>query len=394
MKLNKLSARFVATATVGKYGDGGGLVLKVRASGSRAWVFRFTRDGRSREMGLGPVEKVPLATARRRAQTARELVADDGDPIEARRAHRRAPAFRAAAEELIERHRSAWGERNLQQWESSLERFVYPMIGNMRIDEIGPSDVLRCLDPLWSSMPNTGKRVAVRIKRVLNAAIAQGFRVEPSPDVSGLMAKPGEIKPERHFPAMPWQLVPDFMVRLGKQGSIAARALELIVLTCVRTTEARRSTWSEFDLDAAVWVVPGGRTKTGKPHRVPLSDEVVALLQGLPDLGSRFLFPSPYDSRKPLGESAILRQLRALEKVASVHGFRSAFRDWTADVTDHQSIVAEQVLGHAIGSATERAYRRSDLFGKRVAVMAAWSVFCTTPTAAAEVVPIREGMSG
>ncbi len=397
MRTNKLAARTVATATVGKHGDGGGLWLRVRANGSRAWVFRFTFRGQSREMGLGSVDSVSLAKARTRAQAARELVADGRDPIEARSAHKACPTFREVAEKFIQRRKGGWDARNLRQWESSLEAHVYPYLGNVTVDQIAESEVVTCLDSVWLTKPRTGKRLAVRIRRILDAAKAEGFRTGPNPaTASSVRALFGDVPTPTSFSSMPWEDVPAFVDVLQQQQGIVARCLELIVLTCVRSTEARLARWGEFDLDAGVWEIPAARMKTRKknpqPHRVPLAPEVVELLRALPQ-ESEWVFPSPYDSRRPLGESAVLRQLRTFEDVAAVHGFRSSFRTWSTEEMQFNGLACELVLAHSLPKDL-KAYLRSDLFDERVRIMAAWAAYCYGTAAAAEVVPIREGVSG
>ncbi len=399
MKTNKLTAREVESTGVGKHGDGGGLWLRVRANGSRAWVFRFTHDGRNREMGLGALERLPLAAARRRAQAARELLAVGKDPIAERRAQRRAPTFREAGAAYIERHEVGWSNpKHRKQWASTLKTYAFPILGSTPVDRITTSDILRCLNPIWGSKTETASRLRGRIEKILDWSTAQGLRTGENParwrgHLATLLPAPSKLREVRHHAAMDWQLVPNFMVKLKEQTGIAARALEFAVLTAGRSGEVREATWEEIDLDAGTWTIPGERMKAGKPHRVPLSPPTVELLQNIPRFeGSRCVFPSPYTGR-PLSDSALGKVLKDMMIEVTAHGFRSSFRDWAAERTSFQNIVCEQALAHAIGDKTEAAYRRGDLYTKRVKLMEAWSVFCTSPAPAGKVVPIRERKS-
>ena len=400
MKIHRLSAREVAAAAVGKFCDGAGLWLVVRKNGSKAWGFRYCRDGRAREMGLGPLEKVSLALARKRAQAARELLAAGRDPIEARRAHKRAPTFKEAAEQYIERHEAGWkNPKHRAQWKSTLERYAYPVLGNVPVDQIEQSETLLVLDPIWGSKTETASRVRGRIEAVLDAEIALGHRTGPNParwrgHLSKLMTKPSKLRKVKHHAAMPWEEVPGFMAELKEQRGIAAQALRFALLTACRSGEVRLATWDEIDLDTGTWTVPSERMKTGREHRVTLSPPALELLRDLPRFdGSRYVFPSPRTGR-PLSDAALGKVLRDMGSSVTAHGFRSSFRDWAAESTAFPNHVCEQALAHSIGDKVEAAYRRGDLFEKRRQLMDAWSVFCTTPTAAGVVVPIRRRENG
>jgi len=396
VKINKLSAREVASAGVGKYSDGGNLQLVVRANGSRAWVFRFTREGRAREMGLGAVERVPLATARKRAQAAREVLAAGEDPIEHRRASRRAPSFKEAATAYLKVHEAGWSNpKHRKQWKATLETYAFPSLGSVPVDQIQTSDVLRVLNPIWESKTETASRLRGRIEKILDWSTARGLRSGENParwrgHLSALLPPPSKLRKVKHHAAMFYREVPGFMAKLTNQRGIAARALEFAILTAGRSGEVRESTWEEIDLDAGTWTIPGDRMKAGNPHRVPLSPPAVELIRNLPRFeGSRYVFPSPYTGR-PLSDSALGKVLRDLGLSVTAHGFRSSFRDWAAESTAFPNHVCEQALAHSIGDKVEAAYRRGDLFEKRRKLMGAWSIFCVTPPAAGKVVPIRK----
>jgi len=380
--VKKLSARKVETAGPGKHGDGGGLWLVVRKNGSRAWVFRYRRNGRERAMGLGPIDRISLVDARSLARDARRLLSKGKDPINERRAKKgRAPTFHEAAAAFIAAHEAAWrNPKHRQQWRNTLNTYAAPVIGDLPVDEVQTTDVLRVLQPIWQTKVETASRLRGRIEKVLGWAAAQGFRSRENParwrgHLDTLLPAPSKVKRVQHHAAMSWQEVPGFIVKLREQRGIAARALEFVIMTASRSGEVRGARWDEIDLDAGTWTIPGERMKADREHRVPLSDEVVRLLRGLPRFeGSEYVFPSPRTGR-PLSDSALTKVLRDLGFDVTAHGFRSSFRDWCAETTRYPREVAEMALAHAIPSAVEAAYRRGDLFEKRRKMMNAWSDF-------------------
>jgi len=395
--VKKLSAREVASAGVGKHGDGGGLWLVVRKNGSRAWVFRYSRLERERMMGLGPLDRVSLADARSLAGDARRLLAKGKDPINERRAKKsRAPTFREAATAFIAAHEVAWrNPKHRQQWRNTLNTYAAPVIGDLPVDEVRTPDVLRVLEPIWRTKVETASRLRGRIEKVLDWAAAQGFCSRENParwrgHLDALLPAPSKVKRVKHHAAMDWRELPDFVVKLRDQSGIAARALEFAIMTAVRSGEVRGATWAEIDLDASTWTVPGDRMKTEREHRVPLSKEAAGLLRDLPRFdGSGHVFPSPRTGR-PLSDSALTKVLRDAGFDVTAHGFRSSFRDWCAERTNFPREVAEAALAHTLSNKTEAAYFRGDLFDKRRQLMKAWSEYCTTPPAAGDVVPIGE----
>ena len=380
--VKKLSARKVETAGPGKHGDGGGLWLVVRKNGSRAWVFRYCRNGRERAMGLGPIDRISLVDARSLARDARRLLSKGKDPINERRAKKsRAPTFHEAAAAFIAAHEAAWrNPKHRQQWRNTLNTYAAPVIGDLPVDEVQTTDVLRVLQPIWQTKVETASRLRGRIEKVLDWAAAQGFRSRENParwrgHLDTLLAAPSKVRRVQHHAAMSWQEVPGFIVKLREQRGIAVRALEFVIMTASRSGEVRGARWDEIDLDAGTWTIPGERMKADREHRVPLSDEVVRLLRDLPRFeGSEYVFPSPRTGR-PLSDSALTKVLRDLGFDVTAHGFRSSFRDWCAETTRYPREVAEMALAHAIPSAVEAAYRRGDLFEKRRKMMNAWSDF-------------------
>jgi len=385
--LGKLSARKVATLkTPGKYGDGAGLWLYVREGGRRYWVFRFMRQGRAREMGLGSADLLTLKQARQRAHKARQMLAEGLDPIEERRkmqAVSSMASFAECAEDFISSNEAAWSNpKHRAQWRATLAAYAFPMMGDKPVDAIGVDDVLRALTPIWSSKPETASRVRGRIERVLDFARARGLRSGENParwrgHLDKLLPKHSRVRTVQHLPALPWRKVPEFMEQLRRRGGIAARALEFLVLTAARSGEVRLMRWAEVDLSIGVWTVPASRMKAKREHRVPLSKRALRILSEVPRIaGSDLVFPGqrPGNPLSDMTLAAVLRRMNYGEYTA--HGFRSTFRDWCAENTAFPGEVAEMALAHTIRNKVESAYRRGDLFEKRRRLMEAWADYC------------------
>jgi integrase len=397
-KLHKLSARTVAALTrPGRHSDGGGLYLFVSRDAAalrRRWVFRFTQDRKTREMGLGPANGVSLAEARKLAAAARNEVANGRDPIEARDAGRRASrgrkAFGECATALIAAKQSEWrNARHRQQWRVTLETYCAP-IWAMPVDEVDTEAVLGVLRPLWQTRPETASRLRGRIEAVLDAAKAQGLRQGENParwrgHLDKLLPKRQKLS-RGHFAAMPYSQVPAFLAALREREGMAARALEFLILTAARSGEVLGTRWEEIDLAANVWTIPPARTKAGRAHRVPLSSRALAILEKLAAArASEFVFFGQQPDR-PLSPASLQMVLRQMQvEGVTVHGFRSAFRDWAGNETHFQRELAESALAHVIGDKAEQAYRRSDALEKRRDLMEAWAVHCE-PRAGSNVV--------
>lgn len=405
--MHKLSERAVRAASVpGYYGDGGGLWLQVSASGSKSWIFRFTLAGKAREMGLGSFNARSLLQAREKAREARELLADGTDPIEAKRdtgreqliANARRVTFKVDAEACIEAKRPEWkNAKHADQWTNTLDTYAYPFIGNMLVDEIDTPDVMRCLQPIWTTKTETATRVRSRIETVLDYASALKHRSGDNParwrgNLDSLLPNPAKVAKVENHAALPYADMGAFMALLRHQQGTSAALLEFIILTAVRTSEAAGAQWDEFDLDGKTWTIPGARMKAGREHRVPLSAAAVKVMRRMETIReSEFVFPGMRDG-KPLSNMACLTLLKRMKRTdITTHGFRSAFRDWAAETTNHPREVAEMALAHAIESKVEAAYRRGDLFEKRRKLMDAWATHCgRLPAALATVTPIRK----
>ncbi len=378
----------------GRYGDGRGLYLTVSPGGSKAWMLRIAIDGRRRDVGLGVYPTISLAKARQLADAHRLAVAEGRDPLaEKRRA--KMPTFAEAAAKVHEANLPRWKNgKHTKQWLATLELYAFPTIGALGVDRIERRDVLAVLTPIWASKPETARRVRQRIRTVLKWAQVHDF-VEHNAAGEGIDgALPAMPRLRAHFRALAYAEVPAALETVeASPASMAAKAcLRFLVLTAARSGEARGATWAEIDLEAREWRIPAERMKGGVEHRVPLSDAALAVLTvaaRLRDESGGVVFPSPRKHGRPLSDMALTKLLRdcGLADRATTHGFRSGFRDWAAECTNASHAAMELSLAHAVGSAVEQAYARSDLFERRRRLMDAWAAFLIRETA--EVVQLR-----
>lgn len=349
-------------------------------------------------MGLGSFPAVSLAEARERARTAREAIRGNTDPIEdARRARSvlraqsaKAMTFKAAAAAYIAAHGAGWrNAKHAQQWSSTLETYAYPVIGDLSVEHVEASHVLKILEPIWTTKIETASRLRGRIETVLDWAAARGYRKGDNParwrgHLEMLLAKPGQlrrVKPIKHHRAIPVSEIGTFIHKLRSVEGIGARALEFVTLTACRSGEARGAKWSEIDIEQHVWVIPADRMKAGAEHRVPLSDRAVDLLKALPRMaGTDLVFPAPRGGGV-LSDMTLAQIMRRMEADGVPHGMRSTFRDWAAERTNYPREIAEAALAHTIQNKAERAYLRSDVFKKRARMMQDWANFIAQPEA-------------
>lgn len=404
--LHKLTDVYVRSTKLkaGRHSDGGNLYLDVAPSGSKSWTFMWMREGRQREMGLGSYPAIGLAAARDRAAEARAILASGGDPIQARDAASditedpaNSMTFAEAAERYIASKEPEWrNAKHRYQWEQTLGDSYCKKLRQMQVADITFHDVLEVLEPVWRDKQETASRLRGRMERVFAYARVQGWRTGDNPALWNGLLK--EVLPKRqklqrgHLPAMNWRDVPAFVQRLRTAEALAARALELCILTAARSNEVLGARWGEVDFDAKIWTIPAERTKIAKAHDVPLSDRADDLLQQLHDgRTSDFIFPSnsltkprasstgkkilPASAReRPLSNMAMLMLLRRMKvEGVTVHGFRSAFRDWCGDATDYPRELAEAALAHRVGNSVEQAYRRSTALEKRRKLMQDWA---------------------
>ncbi len=386
-----LNARKVETAKPGRHGDGRGLFLYVKPSGSRSWVLRYQVQGRRRDLGLGAYPDVSLAMARQRVTEARRLIAEGDDPI-SKRQQAKPKTFKDAALELIESKRPGWkNAKHAAQWTSTLETYVFPKFGQVQVSKVETADVIGALTPIWSVKPETANRVRQRIEAVIDYASALGVRSGDNParwrgHLDHLLPKPTKVRAVKHHPALAHSEIAAFLGDLSARTGVAARALGFTILTAARSGETRGMTWGEVDLDNRLWTIPAARMKAGKEHRVPLSDAALAYLGPRRD-DSVLVFESDAKPGKPISDMSMTAVLRRMERnEITVHGFRSTFRDWAGETTSFSREVIEAALAHGIKDKAEAAYARSDLFDKRRKLMEAWASAATASNLAPNVI--------
>ncbi|MDP2082840.1 MAG: tyrosine-type recombinase/integrase [Pseudotabrizicola sp.] len=394
----KLTKKLVESLGAGRHGDGGGLYLVVDPSGARRWIVRVVVKGQRNlkgaplrtDFGLGGADVITLNTARERALEYRRMAKAGLNPRF--NARREIPSFEEIAGQVhIDRMPTWKNAKHGAQWINTLRDYAFPKIGRMPIDSIGQPEVMMCLAPIWTDKHETARRLAQRIKIVLDVAKSKGFRSGENPVTAihdGQVLPKVKAKPKHHN-AMAWQAVPAFYADLQTRDAMAAKALMFTCLTGSRTSEVLNAQWGEFDFVARLWTCPAERMKGGILHRVPLTDEMLAIIEPLRALQSDYVFEGQKRHR-PLSNMAMLMLLRRMQvEGITVHGFRSAFRDWASEAANPPREVAEMSLAHKVGNDVERAYARSDLLEKRRVLMARWSGYVAG--AAAQVVKVAFG---
>ena len=410
--INKLSALTVQRAKVpGYYGDGGGLWLQISKLGGKSWVFRFTRHGKPREMGLGPVHTISLIEARAKALEQRKIVADGRDPIEERKAEQlraqitseKAKTFEECATAYIKANQAGWkNDKHIQQWENTLATYAFPIIGKLPVAAIDTNLVLKVLQQevskgestvqLWHGKTETASRLRGRIESILDWAAFRGYRQGENPSrwkghLQHELPARSKVQKIEHHAALPYRDLAEFMTELRKRDGMSARALEFAILTAARSGEVRGATWDEIDFQTRIWTVPAERMKAGREHRVPLADETIKLLATLPRLaGCEYVFPAP--RRGQLSDMSLTAVLRRMgQSGLTQHGFRSTFRDWAGETTAYPREVCEHALAHKLADGAEAAYQRGDLLTKRALLMTDWAKYCGAILKTAENTP-------
>ncbi|ABM41797.1 phage integrase family protein [Acidovorax sp. JS42] len=390
--IEKLTAlKVTRLSKPGRYSDGNGLYLQITKALVKSWIFRYARGTGEHFMGIGPVHTVNLAEAREQARKARLLLRDGVDPL-MHRAEALAKAkavqasnkiFRDCMDEYIKSHKESWrNEKHQKQWEATLVEYACPVFGKMHVRLINTPLVLQVLEPIWKTKTETASRVRERIERVLAWATTQGFREGENParwrgHLQELLPKPSKLKKVRHHPSLPYGHVGAFVRLLAREKGIAARALQFTILTACRTGEVIFAKWNEIDLDAKVWIIPKERMKAHKEHRVPLVRDAVTLLERLRGLDPVWVFPGAKQNR-PMSNMAMANVLERMQRSdITVHGFRSTFRTWAAERTLYPKEMPEMALAHKVGTEVEEAYRRTDLFERRRALMRDWAEWCS-----------------
>ena len=386
----KLTARFIGTLKAGVYADLQCPTLYLRVSPpskngriSRHWRQRLQIDGKQSWLGLGGYPVVTIDEARDKAIDNRRAVRKGGDPRSRQRSN--APTFEKAVTEVIAIHSPGWrdGGKTAKLWRASLSKYAYPRLGAKRVDRITAADVMAVLNPIWHTKSETAKKVRQRISTVMNWAIAQGHRTNNPAGEAISAALPKQNGVTEHLRALPFAEVGSAVTLISglDRAALATRlAFRFLVLTAVRSGEVRGARWVEVDFEGAVWTVPADRMKGGRDHRVPLSDQAIEVLREAQSNAdsSGLVFPSAMG--RVMSDSALSKLLRENGIGAVPHGFRSSFRDWAAEETDAPREICELALAHVEGSATERAYRRTDLFEKRRELMQAWADYLTKAT--------------
>lgn len=409
-------------AKEGMHADGDGLYLRVQASGAKSWIFRFQLNGKRREMGIGTLAENKAQDARLKAGQLAALVRAGIDPIEerkqkaaqaeeaAKQSTASAKTFGEVAKEYIESHKAAWkNDKHQSQWTNTLETYANPFIGTKPVAEITTDDVLGILKPIWNTKTETATRVRSRIELVLSYAKAMKLRSGENPalwrgHLDALLPKPTKLKNVRHHPALPYTRMAEFMAKLRATKGTSARALEFAILTAARSGEVRLATWSEIDLDAKLWTIPAERMKAGREHWVPLSDQAIELIKALPRIKDvEYLFPG-MRAKNPLSDmslSAIVRSYNDTKDGSTPewvdrngaeivpHGFRSTFRDWSAEVGEFPREVAEHALAHSLPDKVEASYHRGSMLERRRPMMQLWADYLDKPKAGAKVIALR-----
>ena len=373
-----LSAAFVRRAPAGRHADGNGLYLFVQPTGTRSWVQRLVIRGRRREMGLGAVGLVSLAEAREQALANRKLARSGGDPLSEKRRADGVPTFAEAAERVLEQKRGGWrGRWHAQNWWRSMERYALPRIGRLPVSEVNTADVLEILTPIWHDKAQTARGVRQRIRSVLEWAIAMDLRSDnPCDRVLPVLGPHNDIVTHRQ--ALPHKDVAAAIetVQTSRSARPAVKlAFEFLVLTAARSSEVRLATWDEIDTVGAVWTVPAARMKAKREHRVPLCDRALEILEAARTLGGGSGLVFPMRSGRPISPTTLPKMLQQHKIAAVAHGFRSSFRDWAAEETDHPREVIEAALAHVVQNRVEAAYARSDLFERRRLLMDDWAAY-------------------
>ena len=374
----RLSAAFVRSAPPGRHCDGNGLYLYVQPSGARSWVQRLVIRGRRRDFGLGSVALVSLAEAREKARANRKLAREGGDPLAERRRARGVPSFAEATRIVLKQKQPGWRSKaHGKYWLSTLERYAFPRIGRIAVSEVATADVLEILTPIWHTKKSTAQSVHQRMGSVLEWAVAMEYRTDnPCDRVRSVLGPQNRVV--KHMKALPHREVGSAIgkARRTDRMPVARLAFEFLVLTAARWGEVRWAEWSEINLGEAVWTVPATRMKAKREHRVPLCGRALEILEKARRLGgedSRLVFTRL--NGRPLFEKR-LRQLLQKHRIDAVpHGFRSSFRDWAAEETDHPREVVEAALAHVVQNKVEGAYRRTDLFERRRRLMDDWAEY-------------------
>jgi integrase len=385
------------------YPDGNGLYLQIRKSGAKDWFYRYEVERKGRKKGLGSYPTISLQDAREAAHECRILRKNGIDPVEHFQklqkeqalAERSTMTFRECAETLIDAKKAEWkNEKHQYQWSQSLISYAYPHIGDLSVQEINLTSVLKVLEPIWQTKTETASRVRQRVEAILDWAKVREYRVGENParwrgHLDKLLPSPKKIQKVVHQPAMEYMDVSAFYMTVRTNQTVSKLALAFIILTATRSKETRFAQWDEIDLTNRVWTIPEERTKSDREQRIPLTEEMVSILKQAESIKvGNFVFPSTKTSQG-ISDTAVRKQLQDKHAGLTVHGFRSSFRDWCAEMTNYPRELAEKALGHVLTDKVEAAYQRGDMFEKRRKLMESWNIFCLKSQSGGDVVPIN-----
>jgi len=390
-KINRLTALKVKKeAKPGWYSDGLGLYLQVSPSGTKSWVYRYQKSGKERRHGLGAFPTVTLEQARKAANECRLLRNEGLDPIDRKKEVKQErdlksnsnKTFKECSLAYIDAHKSAWkNAKHESQWRNTLETYVYPVMGDTHVQHVDVEIVLKVLEPIWHTKTETASRIRQRIENILDWATVRNYRKGENParwrgHLDKTLPKRTKVQKVVHFAAMSYSDLPQFFKQLRGIDTITAKALAFTILTATRSNESRYASPDEINLDTKEWIIPDERMKADREHRVPLSEEALKIIQELDGISTnQFIFPGLREG-KPISDSSLLNLLKSYYPKLTVHGFRSTFRDWCAEMTSHPREVAEAALAHTLKDKTEAAYQRGDLFKKRQKLMKEWTSYC------------------
>jgi integrase len=392
---------------MGYYHDGDGLYLQVRSTTSKSWVLRYQKNGKAHEMGLGSYKYISLAEARQKRNDIKKSLIDGIDPISEKQRvlnekianDAKKMTFRICARNYIESHKAGWkNPKHISQWENTLESYAYPIIGDLTVDQIDTNLVMKIIEPIWTKKTETANRVRGRMELILSWATVRGLRKGENParwrgHLDHLLPKRSLVQKVTHLKALPYPLLAGFMNKLKNRTDVSSLALQFLILTATRTNETLGARWSEFNFEENTWTIPAERMKAKKEHRIPLTDTMLQILRNTPR--SDFI---PYVFRNPnkknqISSNALLQLLSDMKIDATVHGFRSSFRDWVSEETSHGRDVAEAALAHTLRDKVEAAYRRGDFFQKRRILMEDWGKYCYDNTSEKQPIHINKPAS-
>ena len=373
----------------GRYSDGDGLMLQIGKSGGRSWVLRVQTNGKRQDIGLGSASMVSLREAREKAIELRKGARAGISPLEEkRRVTIVVPSFKEASKLVHAENSKSWKSgKHIDQWLTTLGKYAWPSLGDLKVDAIDGPIIRDVLAEIWLEIPETARRVKQRIGAVLDWCYVKGYRSSEAPMRSLSRGLPRQPRKDGHFDALPYEDVPAFLVKLrARKLSMSRLALEWLLLTAARSGEVRGACWSELSADRTVWTIPAERMKAGKAHSIPLSAPAIALLRQAEPFRREtcdLIFPGQGRRNREgamttylMSDMTLLQLLRGMDLAVTVHGFRSSFRDWCADRTSYPREIAEAALAHTLVNKVEAAYRRTDFFEKRRALMQDWAAFC------------------